>query len=167
MGCPLLACRRGAGLLGLVVSGALGRRVLLVLIVYFFRDPPRRVPTEPGLVVSPADGRVAEITQLDHDEFIGGPAVRIGIFLSIFNVHINRAPVRAAVIRLHYSPGVVPQRDESAKVRCGTKTCGSAWKKSIYPIGGWSCGRLPACLPGGSSATCGRAKSWSGARNLA
>jgi phosphatidylserine decarboxylase len=85
---------------------ALATGVILGLIVYFFRDPPRRVPTGPGLVVSPADGRVAEITPLDHDEFIGGPAVRIGIFLSIFNVHLNRAPARTRVIRLRYSPGL-------------------------------------------------------------
>ncbi|HEY1784650.1 MAG TPA: phosphatidylserine decarboxylase [Pirellulales bacterium] len=85
---------------------ALGPAVVLGLIVYFFRDPPRRVPTEPGLVVSPADGRVAEITPLEHDEFIGGPAVRIGIFLSIFNVHLNRAPARSRVIRMRYSPGL-------------------------------------------------------------
>jgi phosphatidylserine decarboxylase len=84
---------------------AIGPAVMLGLIIYFFRDPPRHVPTEPGLVVSPADGRVAEITPLAHDEFIGGPAVRIGIFLSIFNVHLNRSPVRAAAIRLRYSPG--------------------------------------------------------------
>ncbi len=84
---------------------ALPPAVVLVLIVYFFRDPPRRVPAGAGLVVSPADGKVAEIVQLEQDPFIGGPAVRIGIFLSIFNVHLNRAPVRAAPIRLHYSPG--------------------------------------------------------------
>ena len=78
---------------------------LLCLIVYFFRDPPRRVPQEPGLVVSPADGKIAEVTHLDHDEFIGGPAVRIGIFLSIFNVHLNRAPAASRVIALRYSPG--------------------------------------------------------------
>ncbi len=65
--------------------------VLLALVVYFFRDPPRRVPAEPGILVSPADGVVAEVTRLEHDDFIDGPAVRIGIFLSIFNVHINRA----------------------------------------------------------------------------
>ena len=79
--------------------------VLFLLVVWFFRDPPRRVPSEPGLVVAPADGTVAEVTPIDHDDFIGGPAVRIGIFLSIFNVHINRAPVRSRVIKLHYSPG--------------------------------------------------------------
>jgi phosphatidylserine decarboxylase len=79
--------------------------VLLALVAWFFRDPPRRVPREPGLVVSPADGKLVEITPLDYHNFIGGPAVRIGIFLTIFNVHINRSPCRARVVRLHYSPG--------------------------------------------------------------
>jgi phosphatidylserine decarboxylase len=78
---------------------------LLCLIVYFFRDPPRRVPTDSGALVAPADGKVVEITRLAHDEFIGGPAVRIGIFLSIFNVHLNRAPSESRVIALRYSPG--------------------------------------------------------------
>jgi phosphatidylserine decarboxylase len=79
--------------------------VPLCLVVYFFRDPTRRVPSEPGLLVAPADGKVVEITRLEHDEFIGGPAVRIGIFLSIFNVHLNRAPAESRVIALRYSPG--------------------------------------------------------------
>jgi phosphatidylserine decarboxylase len=56
-------------------------------------------------LVAPADGRVAEITRLAHDEFIGGPAVRIGIFLSIFNVHLNRAPAASRVLALRYTPG--------------------------------------------------------------
>jgi phosphatidylserine decarboxylase len=79
--------------------------VLFVLVAWFFRDPPRRVPTGPGLIVSPADGKLVEVTPLDYHDFIGGPAVRIGIFLTIFNVHINRAPCRARVVKLHYSPG--------------------------------------------------------------
>ena len=103
----------GWPLLGLTVLLACSRfpylapapGMILCLIVYFFRDPPRRVPQEPGLVVSPADGKVAEVTHLEHDEFVGGPAVRIGIFLSIFNVHLNRAPAAARVIALRYSPG--------------------------------------------------------------
>jgi phosphatidylserine decarboxylase len=77
----------------------------LALVLYFFRNPRRKVPQEPGLWVSPADGTIAEITPLEHDDFIGGPAVRIGIFLSIFNVHLNRAPAAARVIALRYSPG--------------------------------------------------------------
>ena len=72
------------------------RAILLCLVVYFFRDPPRRVPAGQGVIVSPADGKITEIAYLDHDEFIGGPAVRISIFLSIFNVHLNRAPGRVA-----------------------------------------------------------------------
>jgi phosphatidylserine decarboxylase len=103
MGWPLLALTLFAG--WYVWYLALLPAVPLFLVVYFFRDPPRRVPQEPGLVVSPADGKVVEITRLDHDEFIGGPAVRIGIFLSIFNVHLNRAPLPARVIGLRYSPG--------------------------------------------------------------
>jgi phosphatidylserine decarboxylase len=75
-------------------------------VLYFFRDPPRRVPGEPGMLVSPADGKVVEIAKLDHDDFIGGPAVRIGIFLSVFNVHINRAPAKSRVIRMVYHPGL-------------------------------------------------------------
>ena len=104
MGWPLLAAT-----VALVLSPwwylALGTGILLILVIWFFRDPPRRVPDEPGLMVAPADGLIAEVTPLDHHDYIGGPAVRIGIFLSIFNVHINRAPVRSRVVKLHYSPG--------------------------------------------------------------
>lgn len=84
---------------------AIGPAILLFLIVYFFRDPLRRVPTEPGLLVAPADGKIVDIMPLENYEFIGGPAVRVGIFLSIFNVHINRSPCDARVIETDYKPG--------------------------------------------------------------
>jgi phosphatidylserine decarboxylase len=79
--------------------------VLLGLVVYFFRDPHREIPQDVDSIVSPADGVVAEVTDLDHYDFLDGPAVRIGIFLSIFNVHINRAPREARVVAMHYKPG--------------------------------------------------------------
>jgi phosphatidylserine decarboxylase len=79
--------------------------VPLCLVVYFFRNPLRQIPADPGVLVAPADGKVVEITRLERDEFIGGPAVRIGIFLSIFNVHLNRAPAASRVTALRYSPG--------------------------------------------------------------
>ena len=79
--------------------------VVLGWVWWFFRDPRREVPTGSGVIVSPADGVIAEVTPLEHDGFVGGPAVRIGIFLSIFNVHINRAPERSRVISLRYWPG--------------------------------------------------------------
>lgn len=79
--------------------------VVLLWVFYFFRDPPRRVPTEPGLLIAPADGKVVDISKLEHHDFVGGPAVRIGVFLSIFNVHINRAASNCRVIELRYHPG--------------------------------------------------------------
>jgi phosphatidylserine decarboxylase len=85
--------------------GAIVPLVLLGLVVYFFRDPHCAIPTDPDAIVSPADGVVAEVTELEHYDFIDGPAVRIGIFLSIFNVHINRAPRDARVVAMHYKPG--------------------------------------------------------------
>ena len=68
--------------------------------------------------MAPADGKVVDITLLDHYEFIGGPAVRIGIFLSIFNVHINRAPWAGRVVETHYQPGkfLNALRPESAEL---------------------------------------------------
>ena len=74
---------------------AFGPGVVLALVVYFFRSPPG--PFRRNLVCSwrTCDGTVAEVSRIEHDEYIGGPAVRIGIFLSIFNVHINRCPARA------------------------------------------------------------------------
>jgi len=91
--------------------------VLLALVVWFFRDPPRQIPQEAGMMVSPADGKIAEITRLERDDFVGGPAVRIGIFLSIFNVHLNRSPAAARVVGLRYSPGkfLNAMRPESAR----------------------------------------------------
>lgn len=104
MGYPLLAITAGLGFWRWYAALVPG--VILALVVWFFRDPPRRVPQEPGAVVSPADGTIAEVARLQHDDFIGGPAVKIGIFLSIFNVHINRAPLASRVIKLKYEPGL-------------------------------------------------------------
>jgi phosphatidylserine decarboxylase len=84
----------------------LGPLVILGWVFYFFRDPHRDVPPGEGLIVAPADGKVVDVTELPHDDFVGGPAVRIGIFLSIFNVHINRAPCAARVIEQRYHPGL-------------------------------------------------------------
>ncbi|MBI1904108.1 MAG: phosphatidylserine decarboxylase family protein [Planctomycetia bacterium] len=104
MGWPLLAATVALALSPVWYLAVVPGLVLLE-IVWFFRDPPRKVPQEAGLVVSPADGKVVEITRLENAEFVGGPAVRIGIFLSIFNVHINRSPLEARCIAMKYTPG--------------------------------------------------------------
>ncbi|MDR0363030.1 MAG: phosphatidylserine decarboxylase [Planctomycetota bacterium] len=80
--------------------------VLFVWLLYFFRDPLRVVPDGPGLIVSPADGVVTHVDTADEPDFIGGTALRCSIFLSIFNVHLNRAPVSGAVAFLKFRKGV-------------------------------------------------------------
>jgi len=79
--------------------------VLLALLLYFFRDPKRVIPEGPNLIVSPADGVVTDVTPLPEYDFIGRPSVRIGIFLSVLNVHINRAPFTGRVLETNYKPG--------------------------------------------------------------
>ncbi len=76
--------------------------------IYFFRDPPRVVPTRAGLVVSPADGRVRAIRRAPPPvelELGDQPLVRVSIFLNIFDVHVNRMPVDGRVTASHYRPG--------------------------------------------------------------
>lgn len=76
-----------------------------VWLLAFFRDPERQLPGEQHAMVSPADGKVSDITEIAHDELLGGPAVRVGIFLSVFNVHINRAPCDGRVTKVIYKKG--------------------------------------------------------------
>ena len=78
---------------------------VLAWLLSFFRDPQRIVPTDPKNLLSPADGTVHDIETVDDPQFIGQKAVRIGIFLSIFNVHINRAPCQAKVTGIMYKKG--------------------------------------------------------------
>jgi len=77
--------------------------VLLALFVFsFFRDPGRVIPSEPGAVVSPADGRVVVVTE---EENAGRPGQRVSIFLAIWNVHVNRAPASGTIAKMDYRPG--------------------------------------------------------------
>lgn len=78
---------------------------LLVWALMFFRDPSRQTPQDNRLLVAPADGKITDIETVDQSEFIAGPVLRIGIFLSIFDVHINRAPCRATVETITYRKG--------------------------------------------------------------
>jgi phosphatidylserine decarboxylase len=78
---------------------------VLIFLFAFFRDPDRPIPTEQHTLVSPADGTVSDITPIESDALIGGPAVRVGIFLSVFNVHVNRAPCDGKVLSVTYKKG--------------------------------------------------------------
>lgn len=76
--------------------------VLALFFLWFFRDPSRRIPTEPGLVVSPGDGVV---TETEWVETRNGSRLRMSIFLSVFDVHVNRAPVAGRVTACEYRKG--------------------------------------------------------------
>lgn len=102
--------------LGTLLLGALAP--LGALVGFFFRDPDRPVPPGEGLVVSPADGRVVAIDPVDEPIFIAGPALRIGVFMSIWDVHVNRAPLAGVVRLVCHVPGRFRQafRPEAAEV---------------------------------------------------
>lgn len=78
---------------------------ILVWALMFFRDPHRETPPDDAVLVAPADGRVTDIETLDDSDFTAGPTLRIGIFLSIFNTHINRAPCNVTVETITYRKG--------------------------------------------------------------
>ena len=79
--------------------------IAIVALLSFFRDPERRVPTQRGAVVAPADGLVSSIHELDHFEPFGGPAVCVRIFLSVLDVHVNRSPCHGSVESITYKAG--------------------------------------------------------------
>jgi phosphatidylserine decarboxylase len=82
--------------------------VLLLIalwVAYFFRDPERVGERGRSLVVSPADGKLIMITEVDEPSFIKGRAVRMSIFMNVFNVHVNRYPVDGVVEFVHYNKG--------------------------------------------------------------
>jgi len=76
-----------------------------LLILYFFRDPQRDIASQPGLVLSPTDGEVVEIAHEAGNHYLHQPCIRISIFLSITNVHIQRVPIGGTVTQVTHRPG--------------------------------------------------------------
>jgi len=82
--------------------------ILTIWCYYFFRDPKRSVPTRDGLIVSPADGIVSLIEKAVPPEELGvgtEPLLRVSVFMSVFNCHINRAPIGGTIKAMAYRPG--------------------------------------------------------------
>jgi len=87
-------------------------------VLWFFRDPDRPVPPDDGLFVSPADGRVTDITRLGPEGPLGCDGVQIGIFMNVFDVHVNRAPCDARVEKIVHAEGAfLDARDPAASQR--------------------------------------------------
>jgi phosphatidylserine decarboxylase len=78
--------------------------IVAVFVIQFFRDPPREVPTQANAVLSPADGRIVKVEKV-ADPYTGRESLLISVFMNVFNVHSNRAPVDGSVERVAYSPG--------------------------------------------------------------
>ena len=81
--------------------------IVLLWVLAFFRDPVRNSPSDAdvNILIAPADGKITDIEVVQEGPFINGKALRIGIFLNIFNVHINRMPCAAIVEKIVYRPG--------------------------------------------------------------
>jgi len=111
----LLPLVLGGGLLVARLPWLGGPLVALgVFSAFFFRDPERIVPSGPGLVVSPADGKVVRLAAAAP----GREGTEISIFLSIFDVHVNRAPIAGRIAKVEYNPGeFLPAFDDKASAR--------------------------------------------------
>ena len=111
----------GAALAGLVATAVWAWYLtpvfaaVLVFVVAFFRDPTRQVPTEAGAVVAPADGRITEVTEAVEPQFLQTRAHKIGIFMSLVSVHVNRSPCAGRVEAVVHRPGrFLDARDPAA-----------------------------------------------------
>jgi phosphatidylserine decarboxylase len=100
-GLPPLALAVGAFLVHWIVAAVI-LAFLAAFVFYFFRDPERAIPQDPGAVVSPADGRVVVVTEEPN---ASRPGTRLSIFLAIWNVHVNRSPEAGTITKLDYRPG--------------------------------------------------------------
>jgi phosphatidylserine decarboxylase len=97
---------------------------LFFFTIAFFRDPNRPVPAGPNLIVAPADGRVRDIVELDETEILKTKTRRVGIFLSIFDVHTNRAPIDGRIVyRQHHAGLCLDARDPD----CSEKNEAMTW----------------------------------------
>jgi phosphatidylserine decarboxylase len=74
-------------------------------LVSFFRDPERDIPEDPDSIVSPADGRVIKVERVIEESFIEDEALKVSVFMNVFNVHVNRAPVAGRLEKIVYRPG--------------------------------------------------------------
>ena len=95
-----------------VILGILGWRIWMTLgilfslfIAYFFRNPRRKIPDLQNVVLSPADGRIVHVGECEEGRFLKEKALKISIFMSLFDVHLNRAPVSGTILAQNYIPG--------------------------------------------------------------
>ncbi|MCB2231322.1 phosphatidylserine decarboxylase family protein [bacterium] len=137
-----------------IVSVVFG--MLTVFTTFFFRDPPRQIPETAGVLVSPADGKIVAIDQLANHPVIGGPATKISIFLSVFDVHVNRVPTAGVIDYVNYNPGefLAAYEDKASEVNEQTEigmTSDSGHKVVYKQIAGIIARRIVCHLAAGDT----------------
>lgn len=133
------------GWLGLIVT---------LWMAFFFRDPDRVTPTRPGLIVSPADGRVHMITTAMPPDELGlgtAPLTRVSIFLNIFDVHVNRVPADGTIAALDYRPGLflnaaLDKASEDNERMCARMTMADGREIGFVQIAGLIARRIKCTL---------------------
>jgi len=87
-----------------------------LFIAYFFRNPKRKIPPLKNIILSPADGKIVHLGECEEDRFLKQRALKVSIFMSPFNVHLNRAPVSGKVLETKYHPGkfLVASREKAS-----------------------------------------------------
>jgi phosphatidylserine decarboxylase len=106
-GWPFVAAALAAALAAHALAGwwwALPLWVVVLFMLQFFRDPPRRIPQDPGAILSPADGRIVAVERA-QDPYLGRDAIKMSVFMNVFNVHSNRSPVDGEVRNAWYDRG--------------------------------------------------------------
>jgi phosphatidylserine decarboxylase len=95
-----------------VIIGGMGWKVWMFLgillslfIAFFFRNPKRKIPNLQNVILSPADGKIIHIGEFEEDRFLKEKTLKVSIFMSLFDVHLNRAPVSGKVLKRSYHPG--------------------------------------------------------------
>lgn len=113
---PITIAREGLGMIAVSIGvslvlfflypwSALPFVLISLFLLFFFRNPRRKIKADADVLLSPADGKVMSVVPVAHDDLLEGPAVRISIFLSVFSVHINRSPCTGAVENVVYREG--------------------------------------------------------------
>lgn len=163
---PLLIVAAAVVLIGVFTSNLPVRVVLIVLglgaflfTLNFFRDPDRSTPLVEGGVISPADGKIVNISEVDEPDYIGGRAKQVCVFMSPLNVHVNRWPVSGRVEYFRHVEGqfIAAFEDKASELNertlIGVHT--GEWKVLFKQIAGFVARRIVAPVEIGDSAVVG------------
>jgi phosphatidylserine decarboxylase len=128
-------------------------------LLAFFRDPDRAIPSGQGLLVSPADGHISDITPLGADSELARPGVSVGVFMSVLDVHVNRSPAAAEVVSLTHHGGAFldarcPEarwKNESTTIRLSVRQGGQSYPLIVRQVAGMIARRIVTDVAAGQS----------------